>query len=140
MLITGQADVFEDASHAISRADATEPVGDVPAAVRPSVLPADQRRTRADAGEDGAGDGFAAYVDASGARARHDSDSLRTRLDSYRLPLAQSFHLALPARRRAGTRQPNPPWRIARHTDATPRNPDYPRRCRYRRARGAEHG
>src|ERR1035437_1738233 len=75
MMLAGQADVFEDASHAIPRADATEPVGDVPAAVRPSVLPADQRRTRADAGENGAGDWFAAYVDASGARARHVSES-----------------------------------------------------------------
>src|ERR1019366_8268074 len=124
MLITGQADVFEDASHAIPWADATEPAGDVSAAVRPSVLPADHRRTRADAGENGAGDGVAAYVDPSRARARHDSSHRRTRLDCYPLPRPQSFHLALPARRRAGTRQPDWPWRITQHVDATPRNPD----------------
>src|SRR5208282_651082 len=112
-MLAGKADVSIDASHAISLADATEPAGDVPAAVRPSVLPADHRRTRADAGENGAVDGSAAYADTSGARARHDSDSRRTRLDSDRLPLAQSLHLALPARRRAGTRQPDWPWRIA---------------------------
>src|SRR5208282_5400015 len=139
-MLAGQADVSIDASHAIPRADATEPAGDVPAAVRPSVLPANHRRTRADAGEDGAVDGSAAYADASGARARHDSDRRRTRLDPYRLPLAQGIHLALPARRRAGTRDPDWPWRIAHHADATPRNPDQPRRCRYRRAGGAEPG
>src|SRR5208282_366591 len=140
MMLSDKVDVSIDTSHAIPRADATEPAGDVSAAVRPSVLPADHRRTRADAGENGAGDGFAAYVDASGARARYDSNHRRTRLDSYRLPLAQSFHLALPARRRAGTRQPDWPWRIAQHPDATPRNHDQPRRCRYRRAGGAEPG
>src|ERR1017187_6450843 len=124
MMLPGQADVSIDTPHAIPRADATEPAGDVPAAVRPSVLPADQRRTRADAGENGAGDGCAAYVDTSRARARHDSSHRRTRLDCYPLPLPQSVHLALPTRRRAGTRQPDWPWRIAQHVDATSRNPD----------------
>src|SRR5208282_3081861 len=140
MMLPGQADVSIDTPHAIPRADATEPAGDVSAAVRPSVLPVDHRRTSADFGENGAGDGFAADVDASRARARHDSNHRRTRLDCYPLPRAQSVHLAMPTRRRAGTRQPDWPWRIAQHTDATPRNPDQSRRCRYRRARGAEHG
>src|SRR5208282_2481000 len=34
-MLAGQADVSIDASHAIPLADATEPAGDVPAAVRP---------------------------------------------------------------------------------------------------------
>src|SRR5271167_1387794 len=101
MMLAGQADVFEDTSHEFSRADATQPAGDVPAAVRPLVLPVDQRRTRADAGEDGAVDGFAADADAAGAGARHDPDSRRTRLDRHRLSFAQNLHLALPSRRRA---------------------------------------
>src|ERR1700693_875964 len=107
MMVKGQADVLQDTADAISRADATEQAGDVPAAVRALVLPAMDRRARAATGEDGAVDGFGADDHTAGARARHDTDFRRTGLAGYRLPVAQSIHLALPARRRAGTRRSN---------------------------------
>src|SRR5579862_279853 len=116
----GEDDVLEDTSHAIPGADATQPARNVSAAVRPSLLSAVDRRPRPDVGESGSVDGRVAHADAARPRARHDPDCRRARLAGHRLSHAQSVHLALPARRGAGTRRPNRAWRIAHHADAAP--------------------
>src|SRR6266436_4696009 len=120
MMLAGKENVLEDTSHAIPGADSTEPARNVSAAVRPPVLSAMDRRSRPEARKGGDVDGRAADADAAGPRTRHDSNRRRTRLARHRLSLAQSVHLALPARRRAGTRHPNRSWRIAKHADAAP--------------------
>src|SRR5580692_9184116 len=116
----GEDDVLEDTSHAIPGADATQPARNVSAAVRPSLLPPVDRRARAEVGEDGAVDGRVAHADTTGARARHDPDRRRARLARHWLSHTQGIHLALPARRGAGTRHPNRAWRIVQHADAAP--------------------
>src|ERR1700733_3938883 len=108
-MLAGQADVFQDTSHAIPRADAAEQAGDVPAAIRARVLSVVHRRARLDAGEDGAVDGSGTHAHAAGTRTRYDSDSRGTRLACDRLPRTENLHLALSARRCARARQPNWP-------------------------------
>src|SRR5271167_386551 len=98
MMLTGQADVLQATSHAIPRADATQPAGDVPAAVCARVLSVVHRRAGGDAGEDGAVDGPCNDDYPAGAGTRHDPDSRRARLAAHRLSLAQDLHLALPPR------------------------------------------